>query len=138
MIVFWCSWQVEKKTAIFSFLFFEGFITNHAFDVMWTFYNLVLLPFLKSPHAKQGIKRRHSQDDSHHKKEEEKLAKKRHTSGPTKEPVSGPAKEPSSGPAIEPVSGPAIETVSGPAIEPVSGPAPTENQIPANNTGMCS
>ena len=49
-----------------------------------------------------------------------KLVKRRHTSGPAKEPVSGPAKEP----------------VSGPAIEPASGQAPAENQIPADNTGM--
>ena len=93
--------------------------------IFFCFYNLILFPPVKSPHAKHGIKRRHSQDDSHHKKEEEnlrpeKLVKKRHTSGPVKEPVSGPA----------------IEPTSGPAIEPVSGPAPAENQIPVDNTGM--
>ena len=87
-------------------------------DFLFCFYNLILFPPLKSPQAKHGIKRRHSQDDSHHKKEEEKLrpeklVKRRHTSGPAKEPVSGPA------------------------IEPASGPAPAENQIPADNTGMC-
>ena len=67
----------------------------------------------------------------------EKLAKKRHTSGPAKEPASGPAIELVSGPAIEPVSGPSKGSVSGPAIKPASGLTPAENQIPVDNTGMC-